>query len=325
MIETIITTNKANPLVDPVLHIWGWQVALYLFLGGLTAGLMVLAGWLVLKDRGRERFPSIFRLFPLAPVFISLGMFLLFLDLDYKIHVWRFYAAFRPTSPMSWGSWILLLVYPASVLFILATVRRSFPRFIAFMEKRALLGRVWKTLAPLTAFAEKTIAFWARIVAGCGILLGMYTGLLLGSLSARPFWNSPLLPPLFLVSGVSVALALTVFSSGHGEEARFYLRLDIVLVIVELALLLFFVIGLLSSAQAQVQSAGLILGGEYSASFWVLVVGLGLALPLLLELLELRGLDIPAFLAAVLVIFGGLALRFVLLAAGQASSWPGRY
>jgi len=325
MIETVITTNKMNPLVDPVMHIWGWEVALYLFLGGLTAGLMVLAGWLALKERGQERFPAIIRLFPLAPVFISLGMALLFLDLDYKVHVWRFYAAFRPTSPMSWGSWILLLVYPASILFILATLRSAFPGLVSALEKRPPLARAWKALSGLVAFAEKHIVLWSRAVVACGVLLGMYTGILLGSLAARPFWNSPLLPPLFLVSGVSVALATASLFSSHGDESRFYLRLDIALVTAELALLLIFVIGLLASSQAQVQSAALILGGVYSAPFWVLVIGMGLALPLLLEVLDLRGLEIPAFLSAVLVIFGGLALRFVILAAGQASSWPGRY
>ena len=325
MIETIITTNKANPMVDPVMHIWGWPVALYLFLGGLTAGLMVLAGWLALKERGREKFPAIFRIFPLAPLFISAGMLLLFVDLDYKVHVWRFFTAFRPTSPMSWGSWILLLVYPASILFILATLRGSFPRFVAFLEKGGLPGRTWGALAPVVAFAQSHVRLWARAVIGCGVLLGMYTGILLGSLAARPFWNSPLLPPLFLVSGISVALALVALFSARGEESRFYLRLDMGLVTAEVTLLLIFVIGLLSSSQAQVQSATLILGGPYSAPFWVLVVGMGLALPLLLEFLELRGMDVPAFLASALVILGGLALRFVLLAAGQASTWPGRY
>jgi formate-dependent nitrite reductase membrane component NrfD len=325
MIETIITTHKANPMVDPVMRIWGWPVALYLFLGGLTAGLMVLAGWLVLKERGRERFAAVIRLFPLAPVFISLGMLLLFLDLDYKLHVWRFYTAFRPSSPMSWGAWILLLVYPASILFILASLRGTFPAVIAWLQKTRPGRRAWALLQPLASACEKWLRPLAWSVAGTGILLGAYTGLLLGSLAARPFWNSPILPPLFLVSGMSAALALAALVAARGEESRFYLRLDAALVGGELALLLVFVIGLVSGSQAQVQAAALILGGAFSASFWVLVVGLGLGLPLLLELLELRGLEVPAAVSAALVIGGGIALRFVLLAAGQASTWPGRY
>ena len=46
-------------------------------------------------------------------VFLSLACSSLFLDLSHKLYVWRLYTTFQITSPMSWGSWILLLVYPA--------------------------------------------------------------------------------------------------------------------------------------------------------------------------------------------------------------------
>ena len=36
-------------------------------------------------------------------VFLSLGMFVLFLDLSHKLYVWRLYTPFQITSPMSWG------------------------------------------------------------------------------------------------------------------------------------------------------------------------------------------------------------------------------
>ena len=41
-----------------------------------------------------------------------------------------------------------------------------------------------------------------------GIALGIYTGILLGTLGARPLWNSALLGPLFLFSGLSTAAAV---------------------------------------------------------------------------------------------------------------------
>ena len=34
------------------------------------------------------------------------------------------------------------------------------------------------------------------------LLVGIYTGVLLGALVARPFWNNPMLPMLFLVSAL---------------------------------------------------------------------------------------------------------------------------
>jgi hypothetical protein len=37
MLET--TTTRHNPGIDPALHIWGWEIPLYLFVGGMVAGM----------------------------------------------------------------------------------------------------------------------------------------------------------------------------------------------------------------------------------------------------------------------------------------------
>lgn len=34
MIEEVIISGRMNPEIDPILHIWGWEIPLYLFLGG---------------------------------------------------------------------------------------------------------------------------------------------------------------------------------------------------------------------------------------------------------------------------------------------------
>ena len=41
-IETVV--SRRNPQIDPHLSIWGWEIPVYLFLGGLVAGLLVLSG-----------------------------------------------------------------------------------------------------------------------------------------------------------------------------------------------------------------------------------------------------------------------------------------
>ncbi|MGB5625979.1 MAG: NrfD/PsrC family molybdoenzyme membrane anchor subunit, partial [Woeseiaceae bacterium] len=62
--------------------------------------------------------------------------------------------------------------------------------------------------------------------------------------------------------------------------------------------------------------------GSYTLSFWVLFVGIGLLIPLLLEALEISGVNKSlAMLAPVLVLIGGYALRQVVLDAGQESTW----
>jgi formate-dependent nitrite reductase membrane component NrfD len=40
MIEELIISGRNNPEIDPHLHIWGWEISLYLFIGGLVAGIL---------------------------------------------------------------------------------------------------------------------------------------------------------------------------------------------------------------------------------------------------------------------------------------------
>ena len=42
MTETLVLRNHDG--IDPQLHVWGWDVAGYLFLGGLVAGLLFFIG-----------------------------------------------------------------------------------------------------------------------------------------------------------------------------------------------------------------------------------------------------------------------------------------
>ena len=43
-----ITSTRHNPLVDPVLSVWSWEIPVYLFFGGMIAGMMILAGTVTL-------------------------------------------------------------------------------------------------------------------------------------------------------------------------------------------------------------------------------------------------------------------------------------
>ena len=46
------TNTRHNHLIDPVMHVWGWEIPLYLFLGGVVAGVMILAGMRFLRRGG---------------------------------------------------------------------------------------------------------------------------------------------------------------------------------------------------------------------------------------------------------------------------------
>jgi formate-dependent nitrite reductase membrane component NrfD len=306
-----ILSTRHNHLVDPGLHVWGWEIPVYLFLGGLVAGLMVLSGYRLY--RGAPRRDSAFALMPLLGlVLLGLGMLALFLDLEHKPFAWRLYVAFRPRSPMSWGAWILLLVVPVLAAMALIHPPAPIARRVPLVERAA----DWLARRPRIRRAI------AGASVGLGIALGAYTGILLSSLGARPLWNSAALAPLFLVSGLSSSAALGHWLARDRDESEALVRADVAFLLAELALIALFLIGLASAGRAHAQAAGALLGGPFTAVFWALVVGLGVALPLLIQVLVVARRVAPTPVAPALVLGGGLALRFVIVLAGQSSHWP---
>ena len=55
MIEEVLVTARYNAKVDPVLGIWTWEVAVYLFLGGITAGILFFVAIVHLLGRQELR------------------------------------------------------------------------------------------------------------------------------------------------------------------------------------------------------------------------------------------------------------------------------
>jgi len=78
-----ITSTRSNPGIDPALHVWGWEIPLYLFVGGLVAGMMVLAGVAMLRTARGEDTKSFFSIQTplLGFMLLNLGMLALLLDL----------------------------------------------------------------------------------------------------------------------------------------------------------------------------------------------------------------------------------------------------
>lgn len=336
------TTTRHNPLVDPQLQVWGWEIPVYLFFGGLVAGMMILGGVAMLRSAAGRDSRQHFSLHAplLGFVLINLGMGALFLDLAHKLQVWRVYVTFQPTSPMSWGSWVLILVYAALLASALVRLPEAWP-WLA--ERLPVLKRLSAALlanrAALRALASANIVL--------GIALGIYTGVLLNTMVARPLWNSWLLAPLFLVSGLSAgaatlhlasalrgpraapagaiggALAALLQPLGNGWPERpardSLVRADQVFIALELVLIGALLTALCAGSPSQEQAARLLVGGPYTAGFWGGVVALGLLLPLALQGLELARKLPHTLLPALLVLAGGLLLRWVMVGAGQAS------
>lgn len=336
------TTTRHNPLVDPQLHAWGWEIPVYLFFGGMIAGMMILAGAAMLRLARGEDPETFFSVQTplLGFVLMNVGMGALFLDLTHKLHVWAVYLTFEPLSPMSWGSWVLLVAYAILLVSACLGIRESWP-WLA----RAVPAAGWLSDALAGNPARLRALAWANI--GVGIGLGIYTGILLNTMVARPLWNSAILGPLFLVSGLSAAAAMMHLAvrvlpgrpsppglvggaiaalwqplgpkPPQAGTADALVRADLGFLAGELVLLALLLIGLSTAGASQQEAVLLLVNGPYALAFWGAIVGVGILLPFALQVLEL-GHRIPhTVVPALLVLAGGFALRWVLVNAGQAS------
>jgi len=338
-----ITSSRHNALIDPVLAVWSWEIPLYLFVGGIVAGMMVLGGIAMLRIAKGEDSRSFFSMqTPLfAFMLLNAGMGALFLDLTHKLYVWRIYTTFQITSPMSWGSWVLLLVY--AVLLVSALIR--LPEVWPWLGKR--LPKLQQLSAGIVGHPRRMSALgWANIVLGVGI--GIYTGILLNTMVARPLWNSAILGPLFLFSGMSAGAAMMHIASvvlpgdrpapqgmiagaisamiqplGPKPPERStvvaLIRADVFFLVVELILIGLLLANLLMSSASHIEAASLITIGSYAWHFWGVIVVAGVLLPIVLQALELSHRIPHTVVPALLVLVGGYTLRWVMVNAGQAS------
>ena len=306
-----LTTTRHNPQIDPFMHVWGWEIPVYLFLGGLVAGMMIISGYFLFSKRYKNTNCVSHTLPIISLVLLSVGMGSLFLDLEHKFFVWRLYTTFKITSPMSWGAWILILVYPV----IITNLLMSPPKIL--IEKFPALNKTSQYI-------------WAnpKIIQNIGIgnmllggMLGVYTGVLLSTMGSRPLWNSSMLWVLFLISGLSTAAAFVHMIAKDIEERELLAKADNGFLIIEMFSLALLIVGLLTSSAVHIEAAKLIIVGPYAPVFWVFVVFMGVVLPLVIQLLAVNHKIKHTPIAPVMVIIGGLILRFIIVSAGQYSHY----
>jgi len=306
-----ITITRNNHMIDPSLMVWGWEIPVYLFLGGMVAGMMLISGYFLFNGRYKETNCSCYYLPIMSFVLLTLGMIALFLDLEHKLYVWRLYTTFEITSAMSWGSWILILVYPVLFANMLMRPHKVLVEKLPVVKKwhDSLLKRpvLIKNLGVVSMFF------------GAGI--GLYTGVLLSSLGARPLWSSSILWLLFLISGLSGAAAFVHVIAKNVFERELLAKADNAFLIIELFVIALFIIGLKTATEVQASAADMLLFGEFASSFWVFVIGIGIVIPLIIQLLAVNHKIHHTPFAPLMVIFGGLILRFIIVYAGQYSTW----
>ena len=307
MKEELFISGRNIPSIDPFLNIWHWEIPVYLYLGGVSAGIMFFAGLFTVLGKEKEMPTTVKWSTFLVPVALVLGLFALFLDLKHQMFFWRLYTTIRLESPMSWGAWTLMFITPLSMLWAASYIKELIP------------GWNWKySIADqIEELVEKNRKPLAWSMMALAIVLGVYTGILLSAFNARPLWNTSILGPLFLVSGLSTGLAAIIWMSKSHYERTVLTKIDIALIGVELFLIIHLFMGFLAGSAVKIEAAELFLGGDFTTAFWGFVVILGLIIPVILEILELIGFKIPIWIPSLLVLLGGLIFRFIMVEAGQ--------
>jgi len=283
---------------------WGWLIITYLFLAGAGSGAFIaaVACDLLAPDwsKALARAGSL-----VSGPLVAIGTLCLVLDLEAGFwQPWRqIYMVNNLRSMISWGVIILSIFIPIALLYAAALNE------ITFVGK---LVRKYLTIIELigSVFAIATAT---------------YTGVLIAVVNGVPFWNTPLMPVLFLASAISTGLAAAMIVAAIIDVktiktlSNFALGHVIFLSVEALVLMLLVFMSLTRSTEAAV-SASMLMSGILSPYFWGLVVILGIVVPFILSIFEyLEYGEMPKALvvgADILVLMGGMSLRALIIFSG---------
>ncbi len=294
---------------------WEWYyIAMYFFIGGVSAGAYFIGSLVELLGIEKERQISRIAYYIAFPL-ICVTPILLIADLGSPLRFWHlfFYTKsglpyMNTTSPLSVGTWALLIFGGMS--------------FLSFVNTLAVDGKLAST--GLKKFHTLFSAVPHKLYAAAGVFFGFfvagYTGVLL-NITARPLWAGadPIVGPLFIVSGASTgaaAIALVMAWQNMEISRDAFRRLEVfdrVAMILELALIILMVV-----VAGQYIKPLLFTG--YGLLFWIGAVALGILLPLWFNWQASRpgaAAASPVMLNAVLVLLGGALLRIAIVQAGQ--------
>jgi formate-dependent nitrite reductase membrane component NrfD len=302
---------------------WPLIIDIYFFLGGIAGGAFVIATIAHFLDA--ERYRSVVRIgYYVALLAVIPAPILLIVDLGLPTRFLHMLMVpkpstaigagavtlgpfhLKPLSPMSAGAWALLVFSGCAFLAALDV----------FLEHRG--GRGIPGLRTIVGLVGSVF----------GLFLASYPGVLL-SATARPlFINGHWLGALFLAVGVStgaamIALVLALTGGDRRDALAALLRAVAAALVVQAIALVLFIVTVKMSGSAGINRAlGPLLSGEYSLTFWLGAVIVGLVVPLGLGFAGgglRRASAGMAALVALLVLVGGFVTKYVLIAAGQAT------
>ena len=293
-------------------------IALYLFLGGTSAGafaVMSVMDLRVARNAGARCGSANARrirvsnsefvkrlartVYAVSFAMLIAGLLCLLADLG-KPQAFYLLFLYPTSSFMSIGSFALALL---SLCMAISTA-------CVVLE----LGSGWKRASYVAKLAGIVLS----------VVVMLYTGMLLKTVISISVWQSWWLPVLFLFSALScgcglIAIAAAFSSEGRGSASAMnrFAALDAVFIVLEACAAFAYACSL---AFANAQSLEGLLCGDRAWVFWIGFVACGIVIPLAANLGSslLRRERSASFVAAIaaFVLVGGLALRFALVSAG---------
>lgn len=166
---------------------------------------------------------------------------------------------------------------------------------------------VFKVLTGITAF---------------GIIT--YAGFTMSYINSIPFWNSALLPALYLLWGILAGLATVMtFSVGDNVIIRAVIAVNMGLLITTTILIVFYLWTAIYVGPTAKESVRELMWGSLSFVLWIGVFLFGIIIPLVILLASFLGGNVPAPSLAILIlaceIIGGLAFTYSVLKVGVYS------
>jgi formate-dependent nitrite reductase membrane component NrfD len=224
---------------------WTWYILFYFFLAGLAGGSYAIATLLRLYGNRSDEPMARIGYYAAFPAYVICPI-LLTVDLWQPQRFWHMLVnttpgggglVSKPWSPMSVGSWVLVVFgLFVTVSFLEVLVR----------DRRIRTGFSGRAVRLLDGTPGKV---WNAVGALVGLFMASYTGVLL-SVSNQPAWSDTwALGGLFLASGLSGSTALRWLLTRHRPDARAsggaFVLFERVFALLGLALLVLFVLSLI--------------------------------------------------------------------------------
>lgn len=268
---------------------WSGSYALYFFVIGISAALFFFStlSWY------REEFKPIrASAFYLSFLLLVVGGLLLINDLAQP---GRFLNIMNPlylnfASPLAWGG-LNLISFGLVSLAYLAMLRANNE------EMGRLLGVIGSLLA---------------------VGLPIYTGFDLTVHQNRPVWNTPLMPVLFVALSLVSGAAVASFLAGRNEQLQVMLRRFMLWSAGGVGAMLISLLGTTAYGGVGAEQTFLFLtSGALGGIFVWLGILLGTAAPIALLVTPFGHRQTGILSAAILILVGGMALRYAILIGGQ--------